>query len=210
MAGMLSEAIIELARDKVLDMVKTRVEKGDDPVSIVDECRRGMTAVGDKYQKGEYFLAELMLAAEIFKNAVSLLKPYLRKTAQPKKMGKMVLATLKGDIHDLGKDIFAVLLDTHGFEVHNLGIDVDPGVVVKKVKEVKPDFVGFSALMTTTFPVMKSVIETLGKEGLRKKVKLMIGGGVTTQAVAEFVGADFQTTDALEGVNYCKKMAGGK
>jgi dimethylamine corrinoid protein len=210
MAGMLSEAIIELERDKVIDMVKTRVEKGEDPVVIVDECRRGMTAVGDKYQKGEYFLAELMLAAEIFKNAVSLLKPYLSKTASPKKKGKMVLATLKGDIHDLGKDIFAILLDTHGFEVHNLGIDVDPTVLVDKVKEVKPDFVGFSALMTTTFPVMKRAVEMLEKEGFRKRLKLMIGGGVTTPAVAEFVGADFQTTDAIEGVNYCKKMAGGK
>jgi len=210
MAGKLSLDLIALKRDEVLEEVKKRAEGGKDPIKILDECRQGMTIVGDKYQDGEFFLAELMLSSEIFKKAVSLLDPYLSKTRGPERFGKMVLATLKGDIHDLGKDLFASLLDTHGFEVYNLGKDVDPKIVVEKVKEVKPDFVGFSALMTTGFEVIKKTVNMLEGAGLREGIKLMIGGGVTTPAVAEHVGADFQTVDAMEGVNYCKKIVGGK
>jgi methylmalonyl-CoA mutase cobalamin-binding domain/chain len=210
MSDELIMALMELRRDEVVEAVKSRAEKGENPVQILDECRRGMTMVGDRFQKGEYFLAELLLSAEIFKGAVAILEPYLAKARPPKPLGKVVLATLKGDIHDLGKNIVATLLRVQGFEVYDLGVDVAPAVVVEKVKKTKPEFVGFSVLITSAYPSMKEATEMLVEAGLRDKLKLMVGGGVTTPMVKEYIGADFQTTDAMEGVTYCLKAIGGK
>lgn len=210
MSDALAMGLVELKRDEVLGGVKDKAQRGDDPLKILDECRRGMTIVGDRFQSGEFYLAEMMLAAEIFKGVVSILDPHMEKVRPPKPLGKVVLATLKGDIHDLGKDIVATLLRAQGFEVHDLGVDVLPAVVLDKVKEVKPDFVGFSALITSAFASMKEASELLVESGLREKCKLMVGGGVTTPTVKEHIGADFQTLDAMEGVNYCLKEIGGK
>lgn len=206
----LDTALVELERDEVMAAVKSRIERGEDPIHILDECRRGMTIVGDRFQKGEYFLAELMLSAEIFKGAVAILEPYLAKAHSPQPLGKVVLATLQGDIHDLGKNILATLLKSQGFEVYDLGVDVAPNLVVDKVKEIRPDFVGFSVLITTAFDSMKQAAAMLHKAGLREQFKLMIGGGVTTPAVKDYVEADFQTMDATEGVAYCIDVVKGK
>ena len=209
MSDALAMALVELKRDEVLEAVKDKAERGDDPLGLLEECRRGMTIVGDRFQSGEFYLAEMMLAAEIFKGVVSTLDPHMEKVRPPKPLGKVVLATLKGDIHDLGKDIVATLLRARGFEVHDLGVDVLPAVVLDKVKEVNPDFVGFSALITSAFASMKEASELLVESGLREKCKLMVGGGVTTPTVKEHIGADFQTLDAMEGVNYCLKEIEG-
>lgn len=210
MSEELSAAIVELERDTALTLVKNAAEKGGDPVQILDECRRGMTIVGERFQAGDYFLAELMLSAEIFKGAVAILDPYLAKSRPAEPLGTVVLATLKGDIHDLGKNIFSTLLKSQGFDVHDIGVDVNPVLVVEKVKEVSPDFVGFSALITSAFDSMKQAAALLTEAGLRGQFKLMVGGGVTTPMVKDFIGADFQTTDATEGVAYCIRIMGGK
>ncbi len=210
MSEELAMAIVELERDEVIDAVKLRAQKGEDPLRIVEECRQGLTIVGDRYQKGDYYLAELILSAEIFKNAVAVLEPYLAKVSPPEPVGKVVLATLTGDIHDLGKNIFATLLKAQGFEICDLGVDVNPKLVVEKVEAVKPEFVGFSALITTAFDSMKEAVVLLEEAGLRSQLNLMIGGGVTTPLVKEYIGADFQTVDAMEGVAYCMKSIGGK
>jgi len=210
MAGELSVAIVELERDKALAMVKDRAERDSDPIQILDECRRGMTIVGERFQAGDYFLAELMLSAEIFKGAVSILDPYLSKARPVQPLGTVVLATLKGDIHDLGKNIFSTLLKSQGFDVHDIGVDVTPALVVDRVREVAPDFVGFSALITSAFDSMKQASELLWEAGLRDRFKLMVGGGVTTPMVKDYIGADFQTTDATAGVDYCLSIIGGK
>jgi len=210
MSEELALAIVELDREKVLNLVESRSKKGESPLQILEECRRGMTIVGERYQKGEFFLLELMLSGEIFKGVMAILEPQLAKTRPPKPLGKIVLATLKGDIHNLGKDLFGSLVKTQGFELYDLGVDVAPALVVDKVKEVKPDFVGFSALITSTFDSMKQASEMLEKAGLRKRFKLMVGGGITTPMVKDYIGADFQTRDAMEGVAYCMKSIGGK
>lgn len=210
MSDELAMALVELKRDEVLETVKDKAEGGGDPLKILEECRRGMTIVGHRFQSGEFYLAEMILAAEIFKGVVSILNPHMEKVRPPKPLGKVVLATLKGDIHDLGKDIIATLLRAQGFEVHDLGVDVLPAVVVDKVKEVNPEFVGFSALITSAFASMKEASELLVESGLRERCKLMVGGGVTTPTVKEHIGADFQTLDAMEGVSYCLKEIGGK
>jgi methylmalonyl-CoA mutase cobalamin-binding domain/chain len=204
----LSILIIELKRDEVAKIVKERAEKGEDPADILDECRNGMIKVGELFQIGEYYLAELMLSAEILKGAVTILDPYIAGARQAESKGKVVLATLKGDIHDLGKNIFGNLLKAHGFEVHDLGTDVNPEAVVDKVKAEKSDFVGFSALITTAFDSMKQATDMLEVAGLRKNIKIMVGGGVTDPAIKKYINADFQTLDAMEGVAYCLKEVG--
>ena len=210
MSEELSTALVELKRDEAVEIVRSKIDGGEDPLRILEECRRGMTIVGDRFQKGEYFLAELILSAEIFKGAVAILEPYLASASKSEPLGKVVLATMKGDIHDLGKNILATLLKSQGFEVHDLGVDVAPSLVVDKVRETGPDFVGFSVLITTAFESMKQAAAMLREAGLRERLKLMIGGGVTTPAVRDYVGADFQTTDATEGVAYCIDVMTGE
>jgi len=207
MSDDLSMAIVELKRDEVAAEVRRRAQAGEDALAVLDECRRGMAMVGERFQSGEFFLSELLLSAEIFKEAMRILEPYLAQSRAAQPLGKVVLATMKGDIHDLGKNILATLLRAHSFEVHDLGVNVPPAVLVEKVAEIKPDFVGFSALITTAFASMKEAAALLAKAGVRDQLKLMIGGGVTTPAVKEYIGADFQTVDASEGVAYCVEIA---
>lgn len=208
MSKKLTMDLVELKRDDVLDAIKSMVSEGIDPLQILQDCRHGMTIVGDRYQKGDYFIAELILSGEIFKEASAILEPYLAKTRPSKPLGKVILATLRGDIHDLGKNMVSSLLKAKGFEVYDLGVDVAPALVVEKVKEVKPEFLGFSALITSSFVSMKEATEMLENDGLRNHFKLMIGGGVTTPMVKEYIGADFHTLDAVEGVAYCTKAVG--
>ena len=199
----LAGAVEKLEKDVVLQEVQRRIEAGDGVLQILEECRNGMTIVGEKFQTGEAYLAELMLSGEIFKGVMNILKPHMVDEESNGKKGTVIMATLQGDIHDLGKDIVATLLKARGFEVHNLGVDVPIQVLVDKVKEVKPDFVGFSSLLTPNIQAMKQAVDMLIENDLRDDLKVMIGGGITTEKAREFVGADFQTLDANEGVTYC-------
>jgi methanogenic corrinoid protein MtbC1 len=206
----LAMALVSLDRDAVARIVDNLVEGGEDPQLILEECRQGMTRVGERFQQGDYYLAELLLSAEIFKQVTVILEPHLAKARPTEILGKVVLATLKGDIHDLGKNIVRFLLQAQGFEVHDMGVDIPPELVVEKVGETHPDFVGFSALITPTFDRMKEAAQMFEQAGLRNQFKLMVGGGVTTPAVKEYIGADFQTLDAMAGVHYCMKVVKGE
>jgi len=210
MSDPLSVAIVELRRDEVTRQLQARIAAGEDPLALLESCRQGMTLVGERFQRGEYFLSELLLAAESFKAAAASLEPHLVKSRGAEACGRVVLATMKGDIHELGKHIFGTLLRAQGFEVHDLGVDVPPAVLVRKVEELQPEFVGFSSLLTTTFQSMKQAADLVTRAGLRSGFKLMVGGGVTTPAVKEYVGADFQSTDAAAGVNFCLDVAAGR
>jgi methylmalonyl-CoA mutase cobalamin-binding domain/chain len=206
----LSDLILNFKRDAVLQTVERRLGAGEDPLGVLDDCRRGMTLVGERFQEGDIFLAELILSAEIFKEAAAIIEPRLPRAKPGETRGRVLMGTLQGDIHELGKNIVATLLRAHGFEVHDLGVDVPPAAVVQKVKEFQPHVVGFSALITTAFHSMKGAVVLLEESGLRDRVKIMVGGGVTTAKVRDYVGADFQTTDAIGGVAYCLKITGGK
>lgn len=199
----LQKLIETLARDEAIELVNKRLDADEDAVEILNDCREGMTNVGQLFQEGEYYLAELLLSAEIFKEAVELLSPHLVKDGSEGSAGKIILATMRGDIHDLGKNILATLLRAQSFDVHDLGVNVDPSVLLDKVKEVEPDFVGLSALITTSFESSKQAVDMLEAEGLREQFKLLVGGGVTTDTFKDHVGADFQTHDAAAGVEYC-------
>jgi len=206
----LSTAIVELEADAVPIIVNRRIEAGEDPVGILEDCRRGMILVGERFQEGEYFLSELIISAELFKQATTLLDPHLAQSRGSEPTGKVVLATMRGDIHDLGKNILTTLLRVHAFEVHDMGVDVDPNELVEKVREVQPDFVGFSSLITSSFASTKEAIEKLQEAGLRDGIKILLGGGVTTSHLKDHLGADFQTLDAAEGVAFCLEHVGGR
>jgi methylmalonyl-CoA mutase cobalamin-binding domain/chain len=210
MSEELSTAIVELDSDSVPAIVTRRLEAGEDPLEILEDCRRGMTIVGERFQEEEYFLSELIISAELFKQAVALLDPHLARVREAAISGRVVLATMKGDIHDLGKNILATLLRVHAFEVHDLGVDVDPRELVQKVREVEPDFVGFSSLITSSFASTEQAIGMLEEAGLRDGLKIMLGGGVTTPRLKDHLGADFQTLDAAAGVAFCLEQAGGE
>jgi methanogenic corrinoid protein MtbC1 len=203
MAIELADAVVKLEKEVVLQEVQTRLDAGGDVMQILEECRNGMTIVGEKFQSGESFLSELILSGEIFKQVMNKIKPHMTREESNEKKGTVIMATLRGDIHDLGKDIVVTLLEARGFKVHNLGVDVPVNVLMEKVKEVKPDFVGFSSLLTPNIQEMKKAVGLLIENNLRDDLKVMIGGGITTEQARQFVGADFQTLDANDGVKYC-------
>ncbi len=207
MSSGLTKNLIALEREKVLSEVKERLNQSEDPIKIFEECKRGMELIGERYKKKEYFLAELMLSGDLFKEIMELIEPYLGEIKTEGNIkGKIILATIQGDIHDLGKNILATLLKLEGFEVYDLGVDVNPDIVIEKVKETQPDFLGFSSLLTITFDPMKNIIDKLKEVGFRDKLKILVGGGITTSLVKDYLGADFQTIDAMEGVNYCLEI----
>jgi methanogenic corrinoid protein MtbC1 len=210
MARELRTALVELAREEVAERVGQGLERGEDPLEILAECREGMAIVGERFQTGDYYLSELLLSAEIFKAAVARIEPHLPTALGSQPAGSVVLATMRGDIHDLGKNILATLLRAHAFEVHDLGVNVEPAALLAKVEEVRPDFVGLSSLITTSFQSMREACQLIDEAGPRGSLELLIGGGVTTPELMEWVGADFQTLDAMSGVAYCVEKIGGE
>ena len=204
----LANAIADLKEDEVKQIVKSKIDSGVDPLSIVDECRKGMEIVGERYKNKEYFLGELIMSGEIFKEAMAVVEPKLKAGQSEKPIAKMVLGTAKGDIHNIGKDIVATLLRAAGFEIYDVGIDVAPEVFVNKLKETGASILGISGLLTPSFESMKLTIQAMEAAGLRDKVKVIVGGGIVTEVVRKYVGADAFTDDAPEGVELCKKLAG--
>ncbi len=154
----LSDLILNFKRDAVLQTVERRLGAGEDPLRVLDDCRRGMTLVGERFQEGDIFLAELILSAEIFKEVAATIEPRLPRAKPGEARGRVLMGTLQGDIHELGKNIVVTLLRAHGFEVHDLGVDVPPSAVVEKVEQFQPHVVGFSALITTAFHSMKEAV----------------------------------------------------
>lgn len=199
-------ALAELNEQEVARLVKERLDAGDDPMAILDDCRRGMDIVGERYKAGDYFLSELIVSGEIFKDSMKLIEPHL-KTDAAASATRIVLGTVKGDIHNIGKDIVAVLLKGAGFEVYDLGIDVKTSDFVDKLKETGAPILGMSGLLTPSFDSMKETIEAVKEAGLRDKVKVVIGGGIVTELVQRHTGADAFTDDAMEGVEICRRFA---
>ena len=205
----LANAIADLKEDEVIKMVRDMIAAGADPMSIVDECRKGMEIVGERHKTKDYFLGELIMSGEIFKDAMSVIESRLTAGQSVKPLAKLVLGTAKGDIHNIGKDIAGTLLKAAGFEVYDVGVDVPPTVFVQKVKETGAPILGMSGLLTSSFESMKQTIQALEAAGLRDKVKVVIGGGIVTEMVRKYVGADAFTDEAPEGVEICKKFMAG-
>lgn len=206
MSKTLTQMVIDLEPEELNAEVKRRLQAGEDALAVMNECKDGMVAVGDRFAAGDAFLAELVLSGELFKGAMEIINPYLSAGNTGPSKGKVLLATLKGDIHYLGKGIVATLLKAYGFEVEDVGEDVPPETFVERMKEYQPDFCGFSSLLTPNMKEMKKAVDIMVEQGLRNQVKVMIGGGITTEQTRVYVGADFQAVDAMETVNWCLKQ----
>ena len=206
----LKESIVNLDFAGVVKSAQEAMEAGVDPNEAINQGMvAGMAVVGEKFEKGEYFLSELVVAAEVMKEGLNVITPYL-KGEGARKLGKVVLATVEGDHHDLGKNIVGSLLRVQGFEVIDLGVDVSTEKIIAAVKEHQPDVVGMSALLTLTMPKMGEVIEALKKEGLRDRVKVIVGGTSITSEFAASIGADHKAVNALEGVKKSVEWVGNK
>jgi len=199
----LKESIVALDFAGVVKLAKEAIEAGVDPNKAINESMvPGMAIVGEKFEKGDYFLSELVVAAEVMKEGLKVITPYI-KGEGAQKLGKVVIATVEGDHHDLGKNIVTSLLRMQGFEVIDLGVDVATEKIIGAVKEHQPSILGMSALLTLTMPKMGEVIKALKAASMRQKVKVIIGGTAITQDFAASIGADHKAVNALEGVKKC-------
>lgn len=181
-----------------VEEVKRALNEKIAPFEIVQNgLSPGMDKIGEKYERKEYFLSELSLAAYIMKGAMELLEPRM-KASRERSLGRFLVGTVKGDLHDIGKNLVSMMLTSAGFEVYDLGVDVPDEKFLQKAMETKADFVGMSSLLTTTMPSMRSVIEVLKKNGIREKLKIFVGGAVVTQSFADEIGADCYAKDAME------------
>ena len=203
----LVKAMSEINEEEAIRLVNEAIEKGVDPLSILEDCQEAMNIVGERYEKGEYYLPELMMSGEILQTISDIVKPVMQtdNTGKSSKKGKIVLGTVAGDIHDIGKDIVGFMLDVNGFEVFDLGVDVPKEKFVEKVNEVKPQVVALSGFLTVAYDAMKSTVEALKKAGLRDGLKVMIGGGQMTEMVKEYVTADAFGLDAVAAVRLAKQ-----
>jgi 5-methyltetrahydrofolate--homocysteine methyltransferase len=201
----IKESLINLDLDRTIDFVKKAIEYGVKPLDIINSMADGMKVVGDMYERGDYFVADLIVASEIFKEVMNILEPLIMRE-KLKPIGRVVIGTVEGDIHDIGKNLVATMLRANGFEVIDLGVDVSPQKFVDAVKQYKPDIVGMSALLTSTMVNMKKVIEALVKEGLRDKVKVIVGGAPLTEKFAKEIGADAYGENAVIAVDICRKL----
>ncbi|MBD3254765.1 MAG: hypothetical protein GF383_06710 [Candidatus Lokiarchaeota archaeon] len=203
----LTELIIELEVDDIADAVKEALDENKDPYDILNALTKGMDEVGRRYEEKEYYLTELVLAGETMKEAFKLLKPALAAADKSQSKTKIILATVKGDNHDIGKNILGSLLLSSGFEVIDLGMDVNETTIVEKVKENDASIVALSSLLTMTVEEIKKVHEALLEAGLRDKVKLIVGGAPLNMDLAKKLGADDFADDAVDGVKHIKKLA---
>lgn len=208
MPGEIEKSLLELDETSVLDAVKSNLQSGVSAVDVIEELRKGMEKIGDKFGAGEMYLSELIMSASIFQNAMEIIKPSLAAGSQGI-TGKVVIGTVLGDVHDLGKNIVVALLESEGFEVFDLGTDVPPETFVKACIDHNPQIVGMSGFLLVAFESMQKTVEALVNAGVRDNVKIIIGGGVTDDVWRQRLGVDAWAKDAAEGVKICKSLVRG-
>lgn len=201
-------ALADLKEEEAVKIVEKKLNSGEDPFKILDDIRRGMEIVGNRFANNEYFLADLLYAGEILRVVSEKVKPKLVKAKETRRIGKVIIGSVAGDIHDIGKNIVVFMLEANGFEVYDIGVDVPPEKFVEKIKETGATIVGLSGFLTLAFDSMKKTVEVIEKAGLRNKVKIMIGGGQITEEIRKYTGADAYGKDAMEAVALAKKWVG--
>jgi methanogenic corrinoid protein MtbC1 len=208
MSGDLVNLLADLKEEEVLKLTKKRLEAKEDPMKILEDGRKGMAVIGNRFAGGEYFLPELVFSGELLKEITELVKPYLKGDVKQKKLGKVVIGTVAGDIHDIGLNIVDFMLDVNGFEVTNLGVDVSKEKFIQALKDTKAPILGLSGFLTPAFDAMKETVEAVEKAGLRKNLKIMIGGGQMDEEVRKYAKADAYGKDAMAAVALAKKWIG--
>lgn len=201
----LRAALVEMDINGVIDLVRKALSLSFDPMKIVESLRSGMDEVGRRFESGEYFISELVMSGEIMKRALEILKPYLRTEGGSK--GKIILGTIIGDLHDIGKEIIKTLLISAGFEVYDLGVDVPPEKFVEKAREVGARIIGISALLSTSIVNSAEVVKKLREEGIRDKVKVIVGGAAARSWMIEEYGVDAIVNDAVKGLEIIRGWA---
>jgi len=205
MGNDIAAALAELQEKEALDMVKQRLSSGEDPMKIMDDARRGMEIVGQRFASGEYFIPDLIYSGEILREISNIVKPLLTKSSEVKRLGKVIIGTVAGDIHDIGKDIVVFMLDVNGFEVYDLGIDVPVQKFVDSIKQTNAKIVGLSGFLTLAFDSMKTTVETIRAAYPKENIKIMIGGGQIDEEIRRYTGADAYGKDAMAAVAIARK-----
>ncbi len=210
MVGNLVTELSNLNEKEALAIVKSRLGSGENPLGILNDVRSAMEIVGFRFEKKEYFIPDLVYSGEILNQITEIVRPKMSGPEVTKKLGKVILGTVVGDIHDIGKNIVNFMLDTSGFEVYDLGVDIPPQVFVDKISETKAQVVLLSGFLTLAFDSMKQTIDAIKAAGLRDRVKICIGGGQIDDNVRKYTGADGWGPDAMTAVSFSKKWTGGK
>jgi 5-methyltetrahydrofolate--homocysteine methyltransferase len=203
----LVEAISEMREEEALALAKAMLDRGDDPIRVLELCREAMDIVGKRFEKQEYFLPELVLAGEMLENIGAIAKPLIHEKSggAAKKLGRVLIGTVHGDLHDIGKNIVTFMLDINGFEVKDIGIDVPVATFVEEIRAFRPSVVGLSGFLTLAFDSMKETVQAIEAAGLRSGMKIMIGGGQVDEAVRSYTGADAYGSNAVAAVTLCRE-----
>ncbi len=209
MSGELVKLLSDLKEPEALAFVEKALKEGANPMDLLGQAKEAMNIVGQKFASSEYFIPDLVFSGVILKGIVEMLEPHLKKGQEAERLGKVVIGTVAGDIHDIGKDLVVFMLDVNGFEVLDLGIDVPVQKFVDTIKDTGTNVVGLSGFLTLAFQSMKDTVDAIKEAGLRDNVKIMIGGGQIDEQVKAFTGADAYGKDAMEAVQLAKGWIGG-
>ena len=204
MKDKLVNAIADMQEEEAVRLAGEMLAAGVDPQAVLDASREAMAVVGSRYEKKEYFLPELIIAGDLLKAIGALVKPKLKAAARATTLGRVLIGTVAGDIHDIGKDVVSFMLDVNNFEVMDLGVDVPVETFVEKIRQFKPAVVGLSGFLTQAFDQMKATVAAIEAAGLRKGSRIMIGGAIMDESVVKYVGADAYGADATAAVRLAK------
>jgi methanogenic corrinoid protein MtbC1 len=207
--GEISKLMADLEEDKLLAAVKMSLQCKVKPGRILEECRVGIKIVGERFDKGDYYVSDLMMSGEIFKGVLALIEPLLKSDSMGQSAGGIVFGTVQGDIHNIGKDIVVSMLIADGFKVHDLGVDVPAEIFVNKVKETGAQIVGLSGLLTVAYDSMKKTVEAFTQNGMRQQVKVMVGGSMMNDNVCRYIGADAWGNNVAAAMNLARKFVKG-
>ena len=210
-AALISQ-VADLKEQEALDLVRQRLAANEDPLRIVEDCQEGMRQVGERYERREYYLSGLIMAGEIFREVMEILAPVIEHRFIGNESGVILLGTVQGDIHDIGKNSLSLLLSSYGFTVHDLGVDVPPSKFLMTALQIKPDVIGLSGLLTSSYDSMRETVRLLQQAGdpQVQEIPVVIGGNQLNDQVCQYVGADGWVTDAMEGVRLCQKLLRSK
>lgn len=202
------DLVADLDERAVLTLVRRRLDVGDDPLEIVEDCEHGMRIVGERYERHEYFLAGLIMAGEIFRQVMEVVQPSMERALAGHESGRVLIGTVRGDIHDIGKDIVHIVLRCFGFTVEDLGVNVPPQQFLERAIATRPHIIGLSGILTSSFSSMRETVRTLRTDTPShiQSIPIVIGGSQLNDDVCQYVGADFWVTDGMEGVRLCQNI----
>jgi methanogenic corrinoid protein MtbC1 len=199
--------VADLQEQEALELVQARLQSGENPLHLVEDCQEGLRRIGERYERREYFLSALIMAGEIFREVMEILSPVIEQQFVGQESGAILLGTVAGDIHDIGKNNFALLLSSYGFTVHDLGVDVPPTEFLSAALQLQPDLIGLSGLLTSSYDSMRETVRQMRLSGSSlASTPILIGGNQLNEQVCRYIGADHWVTDAMSGVRLCQKL----